>query len=343
METKSPQNRYLIPMAIIIAGSIIAVSLFIASNNKNTAPTNQSNQNRKESQLAQINLKKIYAQVNPEDGFALNVKYGNIGYQLVADGAINFDKFKAVYNQAGDPLTKEQLQIFSKKGLNKPIVINRKNSYFLLNLFWAFGLANENSIITNGPITKYGEERIGSFASTGGWTIARKPLKDFMAKSQLATLTNTQQIRLQKVAENVYRPCCGNSAMLPGCNHGMAMLGMLELMASNGASEAEMFDAAKYFSAFWFPSQAVDVANFFMTKDGKSFAKLNSRTFVSKEYWSARGLSQVKQWLQTNAGNGINQKSGGSNINCGVEGGTPSGQSQNNQKIAPQGGGGCGV
>ncbi len=166
-----------------------------------------------------------------------------------------------------------------------------------------------------------------------------------MAKSQLATLTNEQQTRLQKVAENVYRPCCGNSAVLPGCNHGMAMLGMLELMASNGASENEMFNAAKYFSAFWFPSQALNVANFFATKEGKDFTELDPRTFVSEQYWSARGVSQIKKWLQSNVSNGSKQEvpaesSGG----CGVEGGASSKQSSSgSQGITPQGGGGCGV
>ncbi len=138
MKTKLPQNNYLIPIAIIIAGAFIAVGLFFApDNNQPAVATNQSTQNTNQS-TSTNNLKKLYEQVNPKNGFALKIKYGNIGYKLVADGAINFNKFKEVYARAGNPLTKEQLQIFSKKGLDKPIIINRKNSYFLLNLFSQF-------------------------------------------------------------------------------------------------------------------------------------------------------------------------------------------------------------
>ncbi len=248
----------------------------------------------------EADVKKLYEQVNPKEGFEIAVNYGNIGFKLIQDGAIDFEKFSALYDRVGSPLTKEQLAVFSEEGLNKPIIINRENSYFLLNLFWAFGLANENTIITDGEISKYGKEQIGRFASTGGWTIAKKPLTEFMAKSKLAPLTKEQQELLEKVTRTVYRPCCGNSTAFPDCNHGMALLGVLELMASNGASEEELFEAAKYFSAYWFPNQALDVATFFMITENKDFTELDAKTFVSKQYFSGRGWSQVKKWLEQN-------------------------------------------
>ncbi len=247
-------------------------------------------------------LNTLAAQVNPDEGFAIDANFGNIGYRLVKDGVIDFDKFSALYARSGTPLTAEQLQIFSINGLDKPVKITKDNAYFLLNLFWAFGLANENPILTEGQIATYGGARIGDFASTGGWSIARKPLEEFFAKDQLAALTPEQQARLQRVAQNVYRPCCGNSTAFPDCNHGMALLGVLELMASNGASEDELFTAAKYFSAFWFPSQAFDVAAYFMATEDKSFADLDPRLAVSEQYFSGRGWSRVKGWLDANLG-----------------------------------------
>ncbi len=292
----------------------------------------------------EADLQGLYDEVNPKDGFAINAKYGNIGYKLVEDGAIDFTKFKALYDNAGTPLTKQQLKIFSKEGLDEPIVINRENSYFLLNLFWAFGLANENQIMTEGEITKYGDGNIGSFASTGGWTIAREPLQDFMAKSKLAVLTNEQQVLLQKVAESVYRPCCGNSTAFPDCNHGMALLGVLELMAANGATEAQMFEAAKYFSAFWFPSQMMDVATYFKVTEGKSFDDVDARSAVSEQYFSGRGWSGLKGWLEQNVG-GAGQQAPQGGGGCGVESGAPAqaAPQQRQRQVAPQGGGGCGV
>ncbi len=247
-------------------------------------------------------LNSLAEQVNPSAGFAINAKFGNIGYQLVQNGVIDFDKFAALYERSGLPLTPDQLKIFNRQGLDKPVTITRDNAYFLLNLFWAFGLANENPILTEGQIKSYGNGRIGDFASTGGWTIAKKPLQTYFAKVRLAPLNQEQQARLQRVAANVYRPCCGNSTAFPDCNHGMALLGVLELLAANGASEDEMFNAAKYFSAFWFPNQALDVATFFVATQNTDFAQLDARVAVSKRVFSGRGWSQVKGWLNSNLG-----------------------------------------
>ncbi len=294
-------------------------------------------------------LNNLIDQVNPKEGYAINATYGDIGYRLVRDGVIDFDKFKAVYDRAGIPLTKEQLGVFSEGGNSGTITINIENSYFLLNFFWAFGLANENPILTEGQIVKYGKGKIGNFASTGGWTIATKPLSEYFAKSRLAPLTEEQQKRLQNVAENVYRPCCGNSTAFPDCNHGMALLGVLELMASNGATESEMFDAAKYFSSYWFPSQAVDVATFFKVTKDIDFKDIDAKVFVSKQFFSGRGWSGLKGWLESNLNSDVKQtESQGSGGGCGVESGAPVQNTQKVQQksqrtITPQGGSGCGV
>ena len=315
---ENARRRSAITIFVLVAFIVILVALpYLPANMKVkfqksgvSAPT-----------LEQINLnsklKNIYNQVNPKEGYTINAKYGNIGYQLVKSGAIDFDKFKKLYDQSGTPLTKEQLQVFTKEGLDKPIKIDRNNAYFLLNLFWAFGLTNNNPIITQGQITQYSNVPINSFASTGGWTIAKKPLEDFMAKLNLAPLSKKQQDLLQQVAENVYRPCCGNSTAFPDCNHGMALLGVLELMAANGASERELYDAAKYFSAFWFPSQMMDVATFFMVTENKDFKDVDPKLAVSAQLFSGQGWSGLKAWLDKNLNLGTKQltpKGGG----CGV-------------------------
>ncbi len=255
-------------------------------------------------------------QVLPAEGFTIDANFGNIGYRLVEGGVIDFDKFAALYEKAGRPLSAEQRRIFDPEGLDAPITITRDNAYFLLNLFWAFGLANDNPILTDGKLKSYGAGRIGDFASTGGWTIARRPLDEIFAASRLVTLSDEQQARLLRVAETTFRPCCGNSTAFPDCNHGMALLGVLEMLAATGASEDELYEAARSFNTFWFPDQAIDVAAFFLVTQDRDFSEVDPRTFVSEQYFSGRGWSLVKGWLDSNLGPVT--RSGATGGGCGV-------------------------
>jgi len=116
----------------------------------------------------------------------------------------------------------------------------------------------------------------------------------------IITLTQEQQTRLEEVAKAVYRPCCGNPTAFPDCNHGMAMLGLLELMASQDASVDEMFTAAKYANAFWFPQQTLELAIFFKASRGIDFADVGARQLVGAEVSSGSGFRAVHEWLVEN-------------------------------------------
>src|SRR3970040_1199122 len=89
--------------------------------------------------------------------------------------SIDLEEFVKIYQEMGKPLSEEQLAILTK-GSNDPIVINQDNQHFLLNLFWAFGLTNQNRVLTEGPMMRNGKEGVVNFASTGGWMIAAKPI-----------------------------------------------------------------------------------------------------------------------------------------------------------------------
>jgi hypothetical protein len=54
----------------------------------------------------------------------------------------------------------------------------------------------------------------------------------------------------------------------------MALLGLLQLMASQGASVDELYEAAKYVSASWYPQQALETAIFFQEKMGLAHHRL---------------------------------------------------------------------
>lgn len=254
-------------------------------------------------------------QVDLPEEYTLSVTFGDIGPQMLAAGAIDSEQFIVQYMKSGSPLTDKQIAILTE-GSDEPIVINAENAYFLLNFFWAFGLTNENELLTTGPMMEYGGEAgIGNFASTGGWTLGTKPSTELYSSTQMVTLTAEQQARVVEVSTAAYRPCCNNPTYFPDCNHGMALLGVFELMASQDATVDEMFEAAKYFDTFWFPGQAYEVGLYFKVVEGQDFAEIDSRAFVSKEIFSGSGFQAVHQYLSS----------------AGL------------LEAAPSGGGGCGV
>lgn len=240
---------------------------------------------------------EIFEQINPEKGYELNTTFGDLGPRMLEMGVIDKDKFIGVYEQNGQPLTEEQLTILTK-GSNEKIKITRENSYFLLNFFWAAGLGNKSKVLTDGDMVKYGNGQAGGFASTGGWSLAKSNPMDYYAKETLISMTSEHESLVEEVASNIYRPCCGNSTAFPDCNHGMALLSVLQLMASQGATEDEMYQAGKYFSAFWFPSNYYDLALYFQNTEQTEFKDLDPKKLLSAEYSSSQGWGRAKQWLQ---------------------------------------------
>lgn len=245
----------------------------------------------------QKEMSMLYQQINPPDGYALSVSYGNLGPRLVKAGVINYDTFAAIYKDSGNPLSAEQIEIL-KTGSDKKIVINANNAHFLLNLFWAVGLANKNQVLTEGAMVQNSGGQVERFASTGGWTLASKPITELYASMDLIALTASQQKLVEEVAAAVYRPCCDNHTLFPDCNHGMAMLGVLELMASQGATPDEMFAAAKYINAYWFPQQTLETAVYLKSVEGIDFVDAEASLVVGKKFSSASGAGMVHESLQ---------------------------------------------
>jgi hypothetical protein len=256
----------------------------------------------------------LFNQINPEAGYEINASFGDLGPKMLALGMIDLDKFKTTYEKSGQPLTAEQLEILTK-GADKKVKITRENSYFLLNFFWAAGLGNKSKILTEGEMVRYGEDQVGNFASTGGWSLAQGDPMQFYAKGDLISLTSAQEKLVEKVALGIYRPCCNNSTAFPDCNHGMALLAVLQLMASSGATENQMFEAAKYFNAYWFPGNYYDLALYFKNKEGKSFKEVPGQIILGKDYSSASGWQSVKKWL---ADRGLIQQPPKQGGGCGV-------------------------
>jgi len=238
----------------------------------------------------------LYEQVNPKNGYKLLVSYGDLGPRLLESGAIDYNTFAAIYEKSNNPLSTDQVGIL-QSGSGEQIVITAENAHFLLNFFWAVGLVNNNPILADGPIVQNSNGHFEKFASTGGWTLGAKPITELYASLDLIPLSAEQQKRVEEVATAVYRPCCDNSTLFPDCNHGMAMLGLLELMASQGATIDQMFEAAKYINAFWFPQQTLEIAIYIQTNNWVDFAAADPREVVGKSLSSASGFKAVHEAL----------------------------------------------
>ncbi len=243
-------------------------------------------------------LASLMEQINPSGGYALPARYGDLGPRLVKAGVIDLNALAAIFENDGTPLSQEEMGVLTA-GSEQGITITSQNSRFLLNLFWAVGLANQNPILTAGPIVENSGGQVERFASTGGWTLASRPITEIYASLDLITLTEEQQRRVEEVAAAVYRPCCDNPTHFPDCNHGMAMLGLLELMASQGAGSDEMFTAAKYINAFWFPQQTLEMAVYLKAVQNIEFADADARLVVGRNLSSGSGAKAVHQALQS--------------------------------------------
>jgi hypothetical protein len=301
-------------LPVVVIGAVVSLALLPATwkidfSNDDNSPYSLSSEG-----LSETSLEGLIAQVLPPDGYDLGVNYGEIGPQLFESGAIDLDRFIDRYEQGGAPLDDFQVDVLTET-VNESIVINQDNAHFLLNFFWALGLTNKNPILDDGPMMEYSEGEIGRFVSTGGWSLGQKDPAELYSSTVIIQLSSDQQELVEKVASVVYRPCCNNPTIFPDCNHGMAMLGMLELLAANGLGEDELMDAAKYFNAFWFPQQSVEVAMYFQSTTGKSFGDVDAEIVVGPQIFSGSGYQGLHAWLGENGILPDSQSQGGS---CGV-------------------------
>jgi len=240
----------------------------------------------------------IDATVFPVKGIPTEATWGDVFPVLVERGVIDYDKFTGIFAKGNTPLTAEELAILTKDMKNAPIVFTSENARFTVNALWALGLAQESDVLLKGPMQTNGTTPPDRFASTGGWTLGRAGAMEYYAKWNLLGLTSEDQQRVTRIAEGIYRPCCGNSTAFPDCNHGMAMLGLIELMVSQGASDEEIYRAALAANTYWFPQNVAELATYFAEIEGVAWESVDPVRAVGKDFASGAGARQVTQALQ---------------------------------------------
>ncbi|OHA31683.1 MAG: hypothetical protein A3B08_00130 [Candidatus Taylorbacteria bacterium RIFCSPLOWO2_01_FULL_43_44] len=284
METQKQSNIPL-PVAIMVAGVMISTAIFINGRVDNSVRTSVSADTE-----SVLEFSAEEETVLPSVGVELPVVWGDLGQKLVSVGAIDRKKFDDLYRERGN-FGKGFDELLNGKAESR-LKINRENAGYLLNLLWALGLSSKNPVLDEGDMRnpRYGgAER---FASTAGWTLALGNPMDHYSAHKFFSLTAEQQALVVKVAKNIYRPCCNNSTYFPDCNHGMAMLGLLQLMASQGVGEREMYKTALAVNSYWFPETYITIASYMKAK-GIEWKDVDPKDVLGSDYSSASGYARV--------------------------------------------------
>lgn len=317
------RKDYLYSGSIIISAIIVASALVYVTEQTTAKQNPNTAQSQDSKQIAALEEKVL-----PSEGVALPVVWGDLGAKLVNTGVIDADKLKAVYEQRGTFTDEYKALLLGDN--NGKLKITSANAGYLLNLLWALGLGNKNTILETGEMVDPAYGGAGNFAATGGWTISKGKPMDHYSKHVFFTLTPEQQALVDKVSRGIFRPCCGNSTHFPDCNHGMAMLGLLELMASQGVSESDMWKTALSVNSYWFPNNYLTIATYMQSK-GTDWKDVKPEEILGASYSSSRGYANIaSQVTQPQA-----QQGGGSG--CGVDAGAPAAPQQQPQQ------GGCGI
>lgn len=235
----------------------------------------------------------------------LGISWGVVILKMVQGGAIDKDKFLKRHPEAEGLLQSSSYD---------NIIVTQENSALILNLLWPLGITNKAKVLSEGVMgTKY-KDQVGSFASTGGWTLGSREGGKLFNSQVLIKLTSDQEELVKNVSANIYRPCCGNSTAFPDCNHGAGMLGFIELAVAAGMPENEIYKKALTLNSYWFPQTYTELAVFFNAKKNINWPDVDAKEILGENFSSGQGYSKISQQLQTE-GLVPQVKSGGG---CGV-------------------------
>jgi hypothetical protein len=227
-------------------------------------------------------LPDVIGQVTPKLGVPTGIVFGDSIQKLIAAGALDPDKLRASDRDLPDWV--ERLLWAPSED---PILFSEQTAPYLVNLLWPLGLANRVSFNEKSPISAV---RIPGFASTGGWTLGRAPNGyAYFNRVDAIELTDAQQAIVLEVAKTTFRPCCDNSTFFQDCNHGSALLGLLELAASQGATEQGLYGLALTANSFWFPDYYAKTALYFAHFHHKDWSAMPPKAILGREYSSLTG------------------------------------------------------
>lgn len=229
--------------------------------------------------------------------------------RLVEAGVIDREKILTVHAKRG-PVPEWVSQALD--GESAELTFALETAAYNLNLLWPLGLATKAAFNEVSPVN--GDD-LGEFASTGGWILGRENNgASYFNAVETLTLSPDQANLVRRLADNIYRPCCGNSAYFQDCNHGSAMLGLIELAAADGRNAADILEMAKIANGFWYPQQYVEIALYFDIIEDLRWKGAPAERVLSAEYSSIGGWKRNIQAVLASQGilTGRSRNSGGS-------------------------------
>ncbi len=271
-------------------------------------PSDNTPYSAKISQTGKTLIDEVTAKVLPEKGFQSKIALSDSVVKLTQNGVIDRNKFLAIYQEQGSLPAK--LKDILDRPSPKPILLTRQNANYYVNLLWPLGLANYMLSNKESPING---KSLFNFASTGGWDLGKEENGGaYFNKFKIVELTTKQEVLVTKIAQSAYRPCCNNSTFYQDCNHGSALLGLLQLGAAQGLTEDELYREALAFNSFWFPHNYIQTALYLKAVKNTDWDKVSPKVVMGKDFSSASGFARIKAEVATP---GQPQNQGGG---CGV-------------------------
>src|SRR3990167_4764832 len=291
----SAQRYLLLPTSIVIAALAISGAWVYTARLKTSPQIKPSATAALSEQTNGGEVSINQEVVIPQEGVELPIVWGDVIKRVVDAGVIDLERLELLYSQRGG--LSPDMTALLRNSNNKKIRITPENSGVLLNIAWALGLGNKNPILDEGPMNDEQYGGADNFASTGGWSLAKGDAMEHYSKHEFITLKSKEQALVERVSKGIYRPCCGNSVYFPDCNHGMAMLGLLELMASQGVLEEEMYKAALAVNSYWFPDTYLVIAKY-LKSQGKDWHMAVPKEILGYNYSSGPGYQKLLEKIE---------------------------------------------
>lgn len=255
------------------------------------------NEEAKAEENKEVTAEELAAVVIPKDGYEVKLKWGEVGKKLVAAGGVEMKKFGENYKEGG---YEDELRYLTEN-IDGGIRVDAKNAYFWVNTLWALGLTQKSDVLDKGVMGTEYRKDLGNFASTAGWTLGAKDAVKLYSSTNIIDLDAAENARVTEISSNIYRPCCGNSAAFPDCNHGMAILGLVELMVDQGFSDEEIYKASLAFNSYWFQQTYIDLAYYFQSRENLSWDKVEPKKVLGAQYSSSSGYLGIKEIIAEDA------------------------------------------